>query len=113
MVKILIVNHTLPDKRGYTTVLFQNLLPILREKVEISLIWVISSNLDISGYECKQDEKIIKMSDYDNASEILKNEKPDMVYVIAGINAPDYAFSLAAKSLKIFRIGSELGIPFF
>jgi len=113
LVKILIVNHTLPDKRGYTTVLFQNLLPILREKVEISLIWVISSNLDISGYECKQDEKIIKMSDYDNASEILKNEKPDMIYVIAGINAPDYAFSLAAKSLKIFRIGSELGIPFF
>jgi UDP-N-acetylglucosamine:LPS N-acetylglucosamine transferase len=76
-------------------------------------VWVISSNLDISEYECKKDEKIIKMSDYDDAFEILNNEKPDVIYVIPGINAPDYAFSLAAKLLKIFRIGSELGTPLF
>ena len=53
------------------------------------------------------------MEDCDNAFEILEKEKPDLIYVIPGINAPDYAFSLAAKSLKIFRIGSELGNVLF
>ena len=88
-------------------------MPILREKIEVELVWVIHSNSDISKYAYDKNEKIIKMEDCDNAFEILEKEKPDLIYVIPGINAPDYAFSLAAKSLKIFRIGSELGNVLF
>ena len=81
--------------------------------MEVEIVWVIHSNIDISEYKCDKNERIIKMNDYTNAFEILEKEKPDLIYIIAGINTPDYAFSIAAKSLKIFRIGSEIGNLFF
>jgi len=81
--------------------------------MEVEIVWVIHSNIDISEYKCEKNERIIKMNDYTNAFEILEKEKPDLIYIIAGINTPDYAFSIAAKSLKIFRIGSEIGNLFF
>ena len=90
-------------------------MPILREKIQVNLVWAIHSNSDISEYKCdkNKNERIIKMNDYTNAFEILEKEKPDLIYIIAGISTPDYAFSIAAKSLKIFRIGSEIGNLFF
>ena len=110
MVKILVVHHTLPKIGGFTTILFKNLMPILREKIQVNLVWAIHSNSDISEYKCdkNKNERIIKMNDYTNAFEILEKEKPDLIYIIAGINTPDYAFSIAAKSLKIFRIGTYI-----
>ena len=84
-------------------------MPIIRKKIEIELVWVIHSNTKISEYKCGINERIIKMNDYSNAFEILEKEKPDLIYIIPGINTPDYAFSIAAKSLKIFRIGGEMG----
>ena len=113
MVKIIVVHHTLPNIRGFTTLLFKNLIPMLQEKIEVNLVWVIHSNIDISEYKCDKNEKIIKMNDYDNAFDILKKEKPDLIYTRIGISIPDYAFSLAAKSLKIFRVGSEIAIPLY
>ena len=109
MIKIIVVHHTLPDVRGWTTVLFNNIMPIIRKKIEIELVWVIHSNTKISEYKCGINERIIKMNDYANAFEILEKEKPDLIYIIPGINTPDYAFSIAAKSLKIFRVGGEMG----
>ncbi len=76
--------------------------------MEIELVWVIHSNIDISEYKCDKNERIIKMNCYTNAFEVLEKEKPDLIYIIPGLNAPDYAFSIAAKSLNIFRIGSEI-----
>ena len=113
MIKIIVVHHTLPDVRGFTTVLFNNIMPILRKKMEIEIVWVIHSNTKISEYKCGINERIIKMNDYSNAFEILEKEKPDLIYLIAGLNTPDYAFSIAAKSLKIFRIGGEMGSILF
>jgi hypothetical protein len=113
LVKIIVVNHTLPNIRGFTSILFKKLIPILQEKIEVDLVWIIHSNINTSEYKCDKNEKIIKMNNYDNAFDILKKEKPDLIYIIPGISIPDYAFSLAAKSLKIFRIGSEIAIPFF
>ena len=109
MTKIIVVHHTLPNVRGWTTVLFNNIMPKLRKKMEVEIVWVIHSNAKISEYKCGINERIIKMNDYSNAFEILEKEKPDFIYLIAGLNTPDYAFSIAAKSLKIFRIGGEMG----
>ncbi len=113
MIKIIVVHHTLPSVKGFTTTLFKNLMPILQEKIEVNLTWVIHSETKISEYKCEKYEKIIRMNEYNDAFEILEKEKPDLIYIIPGINVPDYAFSLAAKSLKIFRIGSELGNVLF
>ena len=113
MIKIIVVHNTLPNVRGWTTILINNIIPILQKKMEVEIVWVIHSNIDISEYKCDKNERIIKMNDYTNAFEILEKEKPDLIYIIAGISTPDYAFSIAAKSLKIFRIGSEIGNLFF
>ena len=113
MFKILVVNNTLPDIRGFTTILFKNLLPILKEKMNVEIIWVVHTTENFSRYKISENEKIIKMNDFKNAVEILKKEKPNLIYIIPGINAPDYAFSLAAKFLNIFRIGGELGNNLF
>ena len=77
--------------------------------MEIEIVWVIHSNTKISEYKCEKNERVIRMNDYSNAYEILEKEKPDLIYLIPGLNTPDYAFSIAAKSLKIFRIGGEMG----
>ncbi len=113
MIKIIVVHHTLPSVKGFTTTLFKNLMPILQEKIEVNLTWVIHSETKISEYKCEKYEKIIRMNEYNDAFEILEKEKPDLIYIIPGINVPDYAFSLADKSLKIFIIGSELGNVLF
>ncbi len=102
------MHHTLPNLGGWTTILINNVIPILRKKMEVELVWVIHSNIDISEYKCDKNERIIKMNRYTNAFEILEKEKPDLIYIIPGLNTPDYAFSIAAKSLNIFRIGSEI-----
>ncbi len=109
MIKIIVVYHNFPNVRGFTTVLFNNIMPILRKKMEIEIVWVIHSNTKISEYKCEKNERVIRMNDYSNAYEILEKEKPDLIYLIPGLNTPDYAFSIAAKSLKIFRIGGEMG----
>ncbi|MEK6947081.1 MAG: UDP-N-acetylglucosamine 2-epimerase [Nanoarchaeota archaeon] len=113
ILKILVVNHTLPNVRGYTTVLFEKIVPILRKRINVELIWVIHTNLDISSYSPQENETIIRMNDFNDAYEILEKIKPDLIYIIPGISIPDYAFSLAAKYLHIFRIGGELGNGLF
>ncbi len=110
--KILIVHHTMPDVPGFTTKMFDGVLPILKKYVSTQAIWVIHSepNLVVNA---ESDEKIIDMSDFKNAVEIINQEKPDLVCAIPGISIPDYAFALAAKYLKIPVMGSEIGNNLF
>ena len=110
--KILIVHHTMPDVPGFTTKMFDGVLPILKKYVSTQAIWVIHSEPNLV-VKAEPDEKIIDMSDFKNAVEIINQEKPDLVYAIPGISIPDYAFALAAKYLKIPVMGSEIGNNLF
>ena len=110
--KILIVHHTMPDVPGFTTKMFDGVLPILKKYVSTQAIWVIHSEPNLV-VKAESDEKIINMSDFKNAVEIINQEKPDLVYAIPGISIPDYAFALAAKYLKIPVMGSEIGNNLF
>ena len=110
--KILIVHHTMPDVPGFTTKMFDGVLPILKKYVSTQAIWVIHSEPNLV-VKAESDEKIIDMSDFKNAVEIINQEKPDLVYAIPGISIPDYAFALAAKYLKIPVMGSEIGNNLF
>ena len=49
----------------------------------------------------KSNIKIIDIHNYSNALEILKKEKPDVIFAWATHNFIDYAFSLAAKKMNI------------
>ena len=109
--KILIIHHTAPDIPGFTTKMFDGVLPILKKYVNTKATWVIHSEPNLVT-KSEPDEKIINMSNFKNAVEIINQEKPDLVYAIPGISIPDYAFALAAKYLKIPVIGSEMGANF-
>ena len=76
--KILIVHHTMPDVPGFTTKMFDGVLPILKKYVSTQAIWVIHSEPNLV-VKAESDEKIINMSDFKNAVEILNQEKPDLV----------------------------------
>ena len=110
--KILIVHHTMPDIPGFTTKMFDGVLPILKKYVNTQATWVIHSEPNLVT-KSEPDEKIINMSNFKNAVEIINQEKPDLVYAIPGISIPDYAFALAAKYLKIPVMGSEIGNNLF
>ena len=101
----------MPDIPGFTTKMFDGILPILKKYVNTQAIWVIHSEPNVVT-KSESDEKIINMSDFKNAVEIINQEKPDLVYAIPGISIPDYAFALAAKYLKIPVIGSEMDSNF-
>lgn len=110
MIKILTVHHTTPEVIGYTTILFRNVLRILREKTDVHMTWVIHSpeRIDTTSFE-DQNTSFLDITDYKDAVEILKKVKPNLVYVIPGFSVIDYAFLIAAKQLKIKTIGGELG----
>ena len=106
--KIVIIHYTMPDVPGFVTKMFNGVLPILKEHVDVQARWVIHTEPDLAT-KSKSYSNIINMSNYKNAVEILKQEKPDLIYINPVTSIPDYAFGLAAKYLKIPVVGSELG----
>ena len=63
----------MPDVPGFTTKMFEGVLPILRKHLSIKTIWVIHSQPKLAT-KSESDETIINMPDYKNAVEILNQE---------------------------------------
>ena len=75
-IKILIPIHTLPHIQSYTTILFENLLPVLRTKSKVQIVWLVYQADKIqSPVKNNVEETILDIHDYNNAVEILRNEK--------------------------------------
>ena len=70
----------MPDIPGFTTKMFDGVLPILKKYVSTQAIWVIHSEPNLVT-KSEPDEKIINMSDFKNAVEIINQEKPDLVFM--------------------------------
>ena len=112
--RILAIHHDTPDVKSYTTIFFENVLPILKSKKNVHLTWLVHKNEKISKKQhTTNDTTILDIHDFDNAIDVIQKIKPNLIYVIPGLNAPDYALALAAKYLKIPTIGGEFGIVFF
>jgi len=113
MLKILVSHHAHPEVTSYTTILFRNVLPILQKTIDIHLIWAIHSNFSNQMKKLNEKSSMLKVGDFQNAVELIKSVKPDLVFIISGLSAPDYAFYLAAKFLNIKIIGGQISGPFF
>lgn len=111
--RILTLHHDMPDVKSYTTILFERVLPILKSKKKVHITWLVHKNEKIEKKEkISNDITILDIHDFDNAVQVIQRVKPNLVYVMPGLNAPDYALVLAAKYFGIPVIGGEIGIEF-
>ena len=101
-IRILILIHVMPDRTNVITIFFQNFLNYLKTRSKIHLIWVVCMPEKISPTNNQNsDESIIDFHNYKNAYEIIKKEKPDLIYASPDWAFIDYAFSSAAKYYNI------------
>ncbi len=101
-IRILIPTHVTPDTKSVTTLFFENLLPIIKQHANVHLIWLVYKPDKIDKLKkISSDTTIIDIHDYDNAVELLQNQKPNIIFASATRSFIDYALSSAAKSIKI------------
>ena len=111
--RILVIHDDTPDVQSYTTVLFEKILPILKSKKNVHITWLIYKNERIEKIpKTTDDTTVLDIHDFSNVVDVIQKVKPNLVYVMPGLSAPDYALSIAAKYFKIPVIGGEIGIPF-
>lgn len=106
-IKILALHPTHPEIKSVTTQVFDNLLPVLKTKVDVQMIWFVYRPEKIIS---RQSESLIILDihDFEDALQVLNTVKPNIVYANADPNLIDYAFSQASKFLNIPVIS-----PFF
>jgi len=105
VLKILVVNDVFPHIRNRTTILFENIVPLIKKKLEVKVFWIITDDYGERIKVTNPNYEVFYLSDYKNAREILEKIKPDLCYHLAGANVPDYAFMLVERHLKIPNFG--------
>ncbi len=110
--RILTSLHTLPDTKSMMTLFFESILPVLKTKADVHMIWLIympeKLNLPIKA---DQSNTILDIHDYENAVEVLKIAKPDVIFAESGYPIIDYALSLAGKYLNIPVVSFFFSVP--
>jgi len=101
MIKILISHHTTPDVKTLRTLIFDKVIPALRSKMSIDIVWLVYMPDKLKSDLIKESKKILDIHDFENAVELIKRANPDIIYAAAYPNLPDYALSIAGKYLKL------------
>jgi len=100
--KILLGSATMPDSKSFIPLFFDNLLPVLKNKINVQMIWLVYTPERLSlPLPIFPDTTILDIHNYENALQVLQKEKPDIIFASASWDLMDYALSSAAKSLKI------------
>lgn len=101
--KILVPYPTAHDKKSVLTLLFDNLIPLLAEKVNLKILRLVyqPEKIDLLSYENDKYNVVLDIHNYKNAVDVIEKEKPDIIYANASPAFIDFAFSTAGKSLKI------------
>lgn len=102
LIKILIPTHVTPETKSLTTLFFENLLPILKQHVNVHIIWFVYQPDRFDQLQkISENITMVDFHDYGNAFELLKKLKPDIIFASATRSFVDYALSTAAKSIGI------------
>ena len=113
VLKILVVNDVFPHIRNRTTILFENIVPLIKKKLEVKVFWIITDDYGERIKVTNPNYEVFYLSDYKNAREILEKIKPDLCYNLVGASVPDYAFMLVERHLTIPNFGLAGGITYF
>ncbi len=109
VLKILVVNDVFPHIKNRTTILFKNIVPLIKKKLEVKVFWIITDDYGERTKVTDPNYEVLYLSDYNNAREILEKIKPDLSYHLVGLNITDYAFMVAERYLKIPNFGLAAG----
>jgi hypothetical protein len=115
-IRILIPIHVLPTTKNVITIFFQNFLHHIKNRSKIHLIWLVYMPERISTINDKTtDESIIDIHNYKDAYDVIKKEKPDLIYASPDWAFVDFALSSAAKYYKIpvFFMVPNINTKFF
>jgi hypothetical protein len=108
--KIMALHQTTPDKKSILTSFFDNLLPVLRKKFDIQMMWLVYTPDRLESH--LSNDIILDIHNYKNALTLLEKEKPDLIFATANPTFIDYSVSLAAKYLKIPVVSGFSGRKF-
>ncbi len=101
-IRILIPVHVLPNTKTIITLIIENLLPYLKTHLNVHVIWIVCGPEKLSEqYVCSSDETILDIHNYKNAADVIKQEKPDLVFASPDWGFINYAFSLTANYFNI------------
>jgi len=109
VLKILVVNDVFPHIPNHTTILFKNVVPLIKKKLEVKVFWIITDDYGERTKVTDPNYEVLYLSDYNNAREILEKIKPDLSYHLVGLSITDYAFMVAERYLKIPNLGLAVG----
>lgn len=97
-IRILIPLHTLPHVKSVTTIFSESLLSVLKTKIDVHILWLVYTPDRIdSENRHYPDYTILDIHDYQNAVDVIRKEKPDLIYANGTWNFIDHALSSAAK----------------
>lgn len=97
--KILVVSHVHPHRKNIITDTYNNFFSSLRNRMEYDEAWLIFQP-DKFESQGDQTRTIIDIHGFDDAVSLLKNIKPDCVF-IAGLDRVQVSLNIAAKHLNI------------
>lgn len=100
--KILISWHRIPDVEVHTTIRIKNIVEELKKSTNVEIIWLICMPeplIDIPNFG--KDVKILDIHNYENAIDVLKKEKPDLIFGSSSYNLISYSLAVAGKFLNI------------
>jgi len=99
--KILVSHYALPEIRSFRTLIFEQVLPFLKDR-DVEVEWFIYMPDRIKPHLQKNEKyKVLDFYDYENAVDLIRDVKPDIIYAAAYPIAPDIAIRLAGKHFKI------------
>lgn len=99
--KILFPYSAGPEITSFYSIFFENVLPELKKKTNVKVTWLIYQPEKIIVQQPKNEIDVIYIQDYADALDVLKKEKPDILFSFAWPDFIAYSFSLAAKFLNI------------
>jgi len=100
--RILVGRHYGWDGKHETSIILDNILPILRNKFKVKITWFFYLPERMNNSRPHNlDEDFVDIHDFDNALEVLKKVKPDLVFDNEFPSLIDLAIDTAAKYLQI------------
>jgi hypothetical protein len=98
---MLVPRHYGFDTQHNTSIILDSVLPLLRQEFDVEIIWFVFMPERMKNKSNNSQFNFVEIHDFQNAVDVLKKAKPDIVFDSEFPSLIDIAFDKAAKSLNI------------